>query len=342
MANAFRRIWNPAWYHGQGSSGTYFEGWYYKLIGPDKEARRAVIPGIYRHQDDPALSHAFVQVLDGKEGSSVYHRFPLEAFQAAEGAFDVRIGGSRFRLDQMALDLNSNGQRIQGALHFQGVRPWPVTPLSPGVMGWYAFTPMMQCYHGVLGLDHAIQGGLTINGDAVDFSGGRGYMEKDWGRGFPRAYVWMQSNHFAETGISLSASIATIPWVRSWFRGFIVGFLHQGTLYRFATYLGSKVDALQVSPSHVEWALSGGSRSGAPDQRFSGYRLELVADRASGGTLAAPEPGGMVERVVESMTATAEVRLTGINRSGRETIIFEGRGDCAALEVSGSIEEIVG
>lgn len=342
MANAFRRIWHPAEYHGKDRNGTYFEGWYYKFVGPDKQARRAIIPGIYRHQDDPALSHAFVQVLDGREGSSVYHRFPLDAFKAAGSEFDVQIGGSRFRLDQIQLDLSESGQTLQGELRFEGVQPWPVTLLSPGVMGYYTFAPFMQCYHGVLGLDHGIQGALTIDGREVDFSGGRGYIEKDWGRGFPRAYVWMQSNHFADTGISLSASIATIPWVRSWFRGFIVGFLHQGTLYRFATYLGSKVEGLQVSPSHVEWAMTGSRRSGAPGQRFRGYRLELVADRASGGTLAAPEPTGMIERVVESMTATVEVRLTGIGRGGSKTTIFEGQGDCAALEVSGSIEEIVG
>jgi tocopherol cyclase len=341
MAQRLRQRWTPAVYHGRNASGTFLEGWYYKLVSPDKKARRAIIPGIYRHESDPALSHAFVQVLDGRHGTSVYHRFPVEEFAAGADEVDVRIGPNRFRPHQFQLDLNSAGQSIQGELRFSGLRPWPVKPLSPGVMGWYAFVPFMQCYHGVLGLDHEIQGALTIDGRTVDFSGGRGYIEKDWGRAFPRAYVWMQSNHYAQTGISLAASIATIPWIRSWFRGFIVGFLHQGALYRFATYLGSQVDNLQVSPAHVEWALRGGRRSGGPGQRFRGYRLHLVADRAEGGKLSAPEPGGMIERVVESMTATIETRLTGIDGDGSEHLIFQGSGDCAALEVSGSIEEIV-
>ncbi|MEZ4893124.1 MAG: tocopherol cyclase family protein [Saprospiraceae bacterium] len=37
---------------------------------------------------------------------------------------------------------------------------------------------------------------LTINGEELDFTGGKGYMEKDWGRSFPSAYFWMQTNHF--------------------------------------------------------------------------------------------------------------------------------------------------
>ncbi|MCK7537696.1 MAG: tocopherol cyclase family protein [Marinilabiliales bacterium] len=38
----------------------------------------------------------------------------------------------------------------------------------------------------------------------ADFSGGRGYIEKDWGHSFPSAYVWMQSNHFQLARISPS------------------------------------------------------------------------------------------------------------------------------------------
>ena len=77
---------------------------------------------------------------------------------------------------------------------------WPVTVREPGAMGWYAWVPTMECYHGVVSLDHALGGWVDTGAGRVDLAGGRGYLEKDWGTAFPKAYVWMQSNHFEETG----------------------------------------------------------------------------------------------------------------------------------------------
>jgi hypothetical protein len=40
-------------------------------------------------------------------------------------------------------------------------------------MGWYAWVPRMECYHGVLSFSHPLQGTLTLNGKVMDFSGRR-------------------------------------------------------------------------------------------------------------------------------------------------------------------------
>ncbi len=106
-------------------------------------------------------------------------------------------------------------------------------------MGPYSFAPFMECYHGVLSFDHDMNGTLIMNGESVNFDGGRGYIEKDWGRAFPRAWVWGQSNHFDHPGTSITISVATIPWLRTSFRGFIIGLWHDRKLYRFATYTGA-------------------------------------------------------------------------------------------------------
>ena len=46
-------------------------------------------------------------------------------------------------------------------------------------MGPFAFVPFMECYHGIVSMDHIIQGELEIDGVNIDFSNGRGYLEKD-------------------------------------------------------------------------------------------------------------------------------------------------------------------
>lgn len=325
LPRALRPLWNPTLYHGRGRTRDFFEGWYYKFVDAAEGQVWAVIPGVF-FGPGGRDSHSFIQTLDGRTGQSVYHRFPLEAFAAAEADFEVRIGPNRFRADGLQLALEGPRHALRGELRFPDPRPWPVTALSPGIMGWYAFVPFMECYHGVVSLDHAVQGVLEINGAAADFSGGRGYIEKDWGQAFPRAWVWMQTNHFSAPGTCLSASVARIPWLGAAFRGFIVGLWQAGRLHRFATYNGSVLEHLAITEDTVRWIL-----------RNATHRLALVATRSEGGLLHAPMRTAMQARVLESLTAAVHVRLTDL--SGR--VIFDDLGRHAGLEVGGEVALIL-
>ncbi len=338
-----RTLWRPANYHLHRSPPGSFEGWYFKFVDAAGQRRFAVIPGVY-HGQDPAHSHAFVQTLDGVSGHTTYHQYPLPHFQADDRRFAVRIGPNRFSLDEIALDIRSAERRMAGVLRFTGQTPWPVTLLAPGIMGWYSFVPFMECYHGVLSLDHAVEGLLAVDGDALDFHGGRGYIEKDWGQAFPRAWVWMQSNHFEQPGVSLTASVARIPWLGSAFRGFIAGLLVDGLLYRFATYTGAQVDRLEVAHHAVKLALSGvvtPARHGVPVQPQA-LRLEITAHRADADVdlLRVPQRTGMLRRVLESLTARLEVRLLASAPGGTRTL-FAGTGRHAGLELGGQLDQIL-
>ena len=235
-------MWNlrtqlhPEMYHGRREKAPFFEGWYFKVVSADEQQRYAIIPGVILG----ANAHAFIQVLNGTTGASAYHTFPLSEFWASKDTFEISIGPNRFSRERINLNINTDAEALQGELSFSEVTPWPVTLASPGVMGWYAWVPGLECYHGVVSLNHALQGKLTIHNEAVDFNGGSGYIEKDWGQSFPSAWVWFQSNHFDHPATCITASVATIPWMRSAFEGFIVGFWHSGKLYRFATYTGAK------------------------------------------------------------------------------------------------------
>jgi hypothetical protein len=241
----------------------------------------------------------------------------------------------------LELNIDNESQNIKGRVDFDELKPWPIKPFSPGVMGPFRFVPLMQTYHGILSLDHGLDGRLVIDGTMAEFSGGRGYIEKDWGRTFPRAYIWMQSNHFSENEVSVTASVATIPWLGDWFRGFLVGLYHDGTLYRFTTYLGSEITRLLVNDQQVAWDLKGSKRTD-PEGEFPGYGLSIVATRGSGGLLASPELDGMTPRILESLTADIEVTLRKLDPAGNPLdTIYHGRGQCGGLEVAGSIHEIV-
>lgn len=327
----WRAIWQPELYHGWGKRPPFFEGWYFKLVDAGESHRYAVIPGVFLGAE-PGSSHCFVQTLDGATGHTTYHRYPYEAFRAAPDEFNIWVGPNNFRVDGLLLDINAPDRRMRGALRFEGRTPWPVTLASPGTMGWYAYAPFMECYHGVVSLDHAIDGFLEVDGRLLDFRNGRGYIEKDWGQAFPQAWVWMQTNHFAMPGTSLTASIAIIPWLGNQFDGYIAGLWHEGQLYRFATYTGAQLQRFEVDDDRVVLHLAD-----RPD-RPGGYRLEITAQRSHAGLLHSPERTAMLQRVLESLTATVHVRL--VAQGAPERVIFEGTGRHAGLEVVGPVDEM--
>ncbi|MGD2143820.1 MAG: tocopherol cyclase family protein [Anaerolineae bacterium] len=328
MIRSLRATLHPTWYQGHRKRAPYFEGWYYKLVDASEQHRFAVIPGIFKAANS-GESHAFVQVLDGSTGEGTYHEYPLRAFAAAKDELDVHIGPNHFEPDSISLQVECPERTMAGHLHFSGVSPWPVTVVSPGAMGWYAWVPLMQTYHGVVSLDHVIHGSLTVDGRAIDFSDGRGYIEKDWGRSFPDAWIWMQTNHFERPGTSFTASIATIPWLGTSFRGFIVGLWHAGRLYRFATYTGAQIEALFIGDEGFHAVIS--------DQS---HRLEVAARRAPGGVLRGPTGGDMGGRVPESLRATVTLRLSALG-DGTAPLVFAGTGRNAGLEVVGERSQLV-
>ncbi len=330
MLHRLRNVWRPEVFHyhhrlarGRGE----FEGWYLKVVDAAGVQPYAFIPGVFLGDD----RHAFIQVLDGRRGRAVYHRFPLERFAASRERFEVTIDGNRFATDGIALELGGDaspaGQRVRGALRFGPWHPWPVTALSPGIMGPYSFVPFMQCNHGILSLDHALEGHLEVDGVHSSYDDGRGYVEKDWGRSFPAGYVWTHSNHFAAPGTCLSAAVATIPWLTGAFRGFIIGFLHAGELHRFTTYTGSVLESLDMSDTHLRLRI-----------RNRRHRLLVEAAKREGALLHAPYERQMIERVAETMTSDVQVRLVRLDDGA---VVFDGLGRHACLEAQGDLDRVL-
>lgn len=312
----------PAVYHGLNKKPPFFEGWFYKLISADERNKVAIIPGVILGQEE----HAFLQVLDGVDGTSAYVKFPIGDFKADGNNFSIEIGENKFDDRQLTLALNSAECQLDGEIHLGPLNPWPVTLISPGIMGWYSWVPGMECYHGVLSFSHKIQGTLTLNGKEMDFTGGKGYIEKDWGQSFPSAWIWCQSNHFAGRDACVTASVAIIPWKGNAFRGFIVGFWLEGKLHRFATYNGAKIESLQIYDNHVDWVVKNRQ-----------HRLFLKAARVQGGLLRGPTRLDMGQRVVETLNATVQVRLETLQGK----LLFDEIGANTGLEVMGDLARLL-
>ncbi len=306
---ALRKLYNPPLFQGDLTRTGYFEGWYFKQVSADLQHVYAFIPGIALGETD-SERYAFIQVIDGMSGRTHFIRYPLKEFDAAEKTLEVRIGDSTFTDSYIALNIHTEELQLQGKINFAHLTPYPRRLLNPGVMGWYSFVPRMECKHGLVSMTHRLEGQLQVNGRPVDFTGGKGYIEKDWGTSFPESWIWMQSNNFSEPDTSFMLSIAKIPWMGNYFMGFL-SFLKIGAVPRFfATYNGSKIENITN--------LSRRDSAGKPE--LEGVELSIIRESPSGredlriraestrrGALKSPVRGRMDSYIKESVDA--EIRL---------------------------------
>lgn len=321
-------IWKPGVFQGRGKIKDYFEGWYFKCVSKDEKTAFAIIPGVSLGHNI-ANSHSFIMIMDARNQKLNYFKYPINEFHAEKNRFEFSIGNSLFSDNKLILDIHEDDNIIKCEMAFKNIISWPVKLFSPGAMGWYGFMPFMECYHGILSFDHEIEGYIEINGIKFDLTGGKGYIEKDWGSSMPSSWIWMQTNHFDENGISLFGSIAKIPWLRNYFTGYLFGLLYHKKLFRFTTYNGAKITKLNVTEYMIEISI-----------QDKNYLLEINADRTEGVDLPAPSMGEMTSRVNESLKSRINVNFYRRNNAINE-LIFSGTGRNAGLEFVGDINVLL-
>ncbi len=318
----FFKKWNPEKLQGNRKKNNYFEGWYFKMVSKDGRLRYAFIPGVSIGKD----SHAFIQVINGSTGNTHYHRFQLSEFNFSTERFAVKIGPNFFCVDSLSVNIGKDEDFIKAQLYHSGIKNYPVRFLSPGIMGWYRFVPRMECFHGVASLDHQINGTFINNTDTILVEQGIGYIEKDWGKSMPSAWVWTQSNSFLNhTNTSFMLSVANIPWLGKSFTGFLGFFLHQNKLYRFATYTKAKITQFEHQNDDIVISIQ--------ERSFS---IEFTGKKGKKGELLAPTLGDMERKINESIDAQIQVKV--LDKNG--LIIFLDSANIAGLELVGDLNSL--
>ncbi len=317
-----RKIWQPEIFQGHIKKKKYYEGWYFKLVDNQEENIISIIPGISLG-DSENPPHSFIQIMDGKNGETEYLKFNNKAFSYSKKRFEIAIENNYFSINTLKLNIQQENISIKGQLYFKNTITWPSTFFSPGIMGWYGFIPFMECYHDVLSLDNDIEGQLEIDGKLIDFNKGKGYLEKDWGVSFPKEWVWLQSNHFASNRISLTCSIAIIPWINREFTGFICGLYWNKRLYKFSTYNGSSIKKAEKKSNGFLISLANKE-----------HQIDIAVKKSHGGTLYSPKIGVMCGEIEESVTSEVTVSLYDIKRN--QTIFCDVGRNCG-LEIKGDI-----
>lgn len=316
----FKKLIHPELFQGHRKKDKYFEGWYYKLVSFDEHTTLAFIPGISKNKKDP---HAFIQVFISTSNaqdahlSRYYFKFPSIDFSYTYDTFSVSIGKNFFSKEKIAIDLKNDQISLYGVIEIQQITTIKKSILAPNIMGPFGYLNFMECYHGIVSMHHTLLGELNINQDKINFTEGKGYIEKDWGKSFPRAYVWLQSNHFKNEQTSLMFSYADIPFLGFYFKGLIANLYLNGKEYRFATYNFTKVLKEDIKGLSVHYQLKRGK-----------YILDIKATSKTQIDLASPRNGEMIEQIKEGLSGQIEIMLYR-----NKQLIYEDTGDHAGIEI---------
>lgn len=315
-----KKLLHPEYFQGQKKKNNYFEGWYYKFVSQDELTTLAFIPGLALNQDD---KHAFIQVFISRtidntiDLKTYYFRYNVEDFRFNQQEYEIAIGDNIFTDSLVSIKLENNEINLQGILNINNLTPIKSSILVPNIMGFFGYFNFMECYHGVISMSHTIDGIIEINHEQVRFDNGKGYIEKDWGKSFPKAYVWLQSNHFNNSNTSLMFSYATIPFLGMSFKGLISNFIYQNKEYRFATYNGTKIESKNINNNLVEFLLIKGK-----------YKLKIKAVSNHQIDLASPRNGKMIEQIKEGLSGTISVAFYIKNH-----LVYEDIGKHAGIEI---------
>jgi tocopherol cyclase len=318
------KIKYPLLFQGSSKSKEYFEGWYYKQVSKDEKSVISFIPGISMFNNDlhSFLQYIFIKIDENEKKviKTGYVRYAMEDFKVINNPFMLQVGENIFTENRVSIKVENDTVNLKGTLELGSLTPIERSILTPNIMGYFAYIPKMECYHGIVSMNHSISGVLRINNEDIDFNEGKGYVEKDWGTSFPKKYIWIQCNNFKDKNTSIFCSIALIPFMKSSFLGHISNIMINGEEYRFATYNNSKFKIQSTTNGKIVLLLEN-----------SKVKVKIEATLNESGELISPYKGKMQGAVKEGLSGEVKIYLYNV----QDEIIYEDIGQMGGIEIVG-------
>lgn len=271
------------YFHGVGKSYPYFEGWYLKHQNMGKTV--VFIPAI--HADKQGNWSASIQVITNNGAWNF--TYPIGMCKIQKGRLGIKIGTNIFSEKGINVDICTHEISVRGKLLYSKLQG-----IEKDIMGPFRKVPCMQCNHGVISMAHELRGSLFVNGHKLEFTGGRGYIETDWGTSFPESYLWSQCGFGGSKKNSIMASVADVPFLGSSFRGCICAIHYEGKEYRLATYYGARI---------LEYGI------GKITLKQGKMKVQINRISENPFVLQAPAGGTMTRRIKESPSCRVQYRF---------------------------------
>jgi tocopherol cyclase len=285
----------------------YFEGWYFKH--QTEHNTISFIPAF--HINSMGGYSASLQIIT-RDSS---YNFEISDFKIKKNDLWIKADKNSFSTKGISVNIDEEKLKIKGNIKYSSFQS-----LKYNAMGPFCLIPHMQCNHGILSLAHKLSGRLTVNNETIDFTDGIGYIEKDWGKSFPKTYLWTQCNWHDKGDCCIMLSIAHIPFLWTSFTGCICIIYYNGVEYRLATYLGVRIDKNTEREAIIQQG---------------DLRLEIKLIEQIGHRLIAPIEGGMNRIIFESPACKVNYKFSCKNK-----VVFDFTSNKAGYESSIGIKKI--
>lgn len=283
----------------------FFEGWYYKLVYPDGKRFLICIFGFTVGQSRERFP--FVQIFDSVSKQSVHFDFPADSFQFNQKTKTGMIQGNSFSKNKLIIEVANDQFSLSLHVDFQISTGTKSHVNSMGPARWFLG---LECYHAVISMQPRWSGQIDLNGEKIQITNGKAYIEKNWGRHFPAAYTWIHCNQFSELNTSLVGLSGKLPWF----------FGKHG--FFFQVYAASKKYRFWNGNLSIIRMTSAEEKSMLIELKNWKYVLSIqVSAPISTFQLRAPRKGEMFDFVEEHHVEIQEIRLTSRRNPKTEILL---------------------
>ena len=296
-----------------------FENWYFRLVDEEKETTLGIL--VERHNTKQG-KETLIQVMGNIIDEEICIYYPIESVKSEEE--EIRIGDHILGLNQINLNIKKEDFELKGELILNHHKRLKQSLWTPGLMGPYKYLPFLESYHEVISLQHSLTGSLWLNEKQIVFDGGKGYIEKDWGKSMPNVWLWAQCNHFKRKDVALMIGVARLPIFFDYYTCFAIPIYYKDQVEVFSNYNGGHLSKLYRHKGYVHLIIT--QKNKILDIKIYG------SDEKSCMT---SKSSHKIRDVYACDAAKIEVSITE-----NEQIIFEEVGTLCELEMGGNTSKL--
>ena len=156
------------------------------------------------------------EVLDSKSKAPYKFETHQVGFRKRDGSLEIKIGNVRLTDTSIEGSFETDdGEYVELDVDFAGCRHWgdPNSPSERVTMGLASRIPFIPLKWHVSSLDGAADGRIDLGQRSVALNDARVHFEKNWGKAFPKQWIWMQANEFGPNVDVAFVGAGGLSWI---------------------------------------------------------------------------------------------------------------------------------
>ena len=254
--------------------GDWYEWWYYKATVPGTDQAFYFCYGVVNPWDKDqsgTASRSYVSAGNFSAGETHEQNFPVKSFSAGASETYVKVGAN------FATDRALKGRLpLPGGGEFS----WDLSVEKDwafNAMGWTMYVPgVSNIFWYPAQASARMSGTIEYRGQVFTLKDAPAYQDRNWGRGFPKWWAWLVSNHFSGSPGTVLAAGGGLPKVLGGIdfpNAMGIGLRHKGREYAFRPGSG---DSIKLDINYGKWEVRARNHKGerieisawAPEEKF--------------------------------------------------------------------------